>query len=52
MAMPEQQAKKSKRGSMSEADYDKLVQQVSERIWQIWMLELRRDRERRGGRRG
>jgi hypothetical protein len=52
MAMPEQQAKKSKRGSMSEEAYDKLVQQVSERIWQIWMLELRRDRERRGGRRG
>lgn len=28
--------------------YEQLVQQVAQRVWEIWQQELRREQERRG----
>ena len=33
-------------------DYDKLVRQVADRVWQLWREELRRTRERQGSKTG
>jgi hypothetical protein len=29
-------------------EYQKLVQRVADRVWQMWREEMRRERERRG----
>jgi hypothetical protein len=39
------------RGS-SDQEYEKLVRQVAERVWQLWQEDLRLMRERRGLKRG
>ncbi len=50
--MPDaQQTKKTKQDLSKDEDYQKLVQRLSERVWQLWMVELRHDQERRGQRR-
>jgi len=50
--MPDaQQTKKTKQNLSKDEDYQKLVQRLSERVWQLWMVELRHDQERRGQRR-
>ncbi len=39
----------SRTNGASQQDYQKLVRQVAERVWQLWREEARRNRERRGG---
>lgn len=36
---------------VSRQQYAVLLQQVSERVWQLWMADLRHDQERQGQRR-
>jgi hypothetical protein len=31
------------------ADYEKMVKRVADKVWEMWREELRRERERRGG---
>ncbi|MBE2267732.1 MAG: hypothetical protein IAE80_05835 [Anaerolinea sp.] len=50
--MPSSQKTKVKREALQGEAYQRLVQQISERVWQLWIVELRRDQERRGRRRG
>jgi hypothetical protein len=50
--MRDGQQEKQKRDLMKQEAYEKLVQRLSERVWQMWIVELRHDQERRGQRRG
>jgi len=35
-------------GKLSQKEYEKLLRQVADRVWEMWREDLRRSRERRG----
>jgi len=36
----------------ADADRDKLVKQIADRVWQLWQEDMRRQRERLGAKSG
>ncbi|MDZ4764665.1 MAG: hypothetical protein SGI73_08935 [Chloroflexota bacterium] len=49
--MPEQSQKQQQRPRLTGQEYNQLVRRLTDRVWQMWIIELRQDRERRGQRR-
>lgn len=47
-----QQKQQKQDRATKEQEYERLVQLLTERVWQMWVVELRHDQERRGQRRG
>jgi hypothetical protein len=46
MADPKPNNLSDKAAALSEKEYQKLVKQVADRVWQMWREEVRRSRER------
>jgi hypothetical protein len=52
MADPKPNNPSAKPATTSEKEYEKLVKQVADRVWQMWREEIRRNRERQRSKSG